>query len=191
MFPGKLFPQKFGALGVTIITVHEEQLGENIAHDIVQLLLWLMYLFMGLISDPFMVGLSRPGVRAGRLARVLVAKKVVESEVVVIVVVVVVGGGREAPIGPEPVEPVRHGLSGRRDRAEHFGEPDTCSDLVGLSVRIGGLFNRGDHIESEIEEGSQIGLSAILRWLAGLGSFSSSRVLAQLGFSHVAESETL
>lgn len=144
---------------------------------------------MGLISDPFMVGLSRPGVRAGRLARVLVAKKVVESEVVVIVVVV--GGGREAPIGPEPVEPVRPGLSGRRDRAEHFGEPDTCSDLVVLSVRIGGLFNRGDHIESEIEEGSQIGLSAILRWLAGLGSFSSSRVLAQLGFSHVAESETL
>ncbi|GLT66666.1 hypothetical protein SLA2020_390210 [Shorea laevis] len=148
-----------------------------------------MYLFMGLISDPFVVGLSRPGVRAGRLARVLVAEKVVESEVVVIVVVV--GGGREAPIGPEPVEPVRPGLSGRRDRAEHFGEPDTCSDLVGLSVRIGGLFNRGDHIESEIEEGSQIGLSAVLRWPAGWGSFSSSRVLAQLGFSHVAESETL
>ena len=105
---------------------------------------------MGPISDPFVVGLRRPGVRAGRLARVLVAEKVVESEVIVIVVVAVVGGGgREAPIGPEPVEPVRPGLSGWRDRAEHFGETDTWSDVVGLSVKIRGLFDRRDRNESE------------------------------------------
>jgi hypothetical protein len=92
---------------------------------------------MGPISHPFVVGLCRPGVRSGRFARVLVAENVVESEIVAIVVVV--GGGREASVGPEPVEPVRPRLSDRRDRAEHFGDPATWSDVVGLSVREGFL----------------------------------------------------
>lgn len=113
---------------------------------------------MGPISDPFVVGLSRPGVRAGRLARVLVALKVVESEVVVIVVVVVVGGGgREAPIGPEPVEPVRPGLSGWRDRAEHSGEPAREATRLGCQSKLEGFLTAETVLDRRI--GDRSGLS--------------------------------